>query len=50
MLDKKLGLASLGVLVGVLFVTSSMTAEGGINSWTSNGPEGGRIVALAIDP
>src|SRR5437879_12479954 len=27
-----------------------MTVEGGINSWTSNGPDGGQIVALAIDP
>src|SRR5438874_32924 len=50
MLHKKLGLASLGVLAGALFVTSSMTAEGGINSWTSIGPQGGSIKALAIDP
>src|SRR5437870_7111893 len=47
---KKLRFVSLGVLLGALLVTSSMTAEGGINSWTSNGPEGGWIVALAIDP
>src|SRR5207245_2023532 len=47
---KKLRFVSLGVLLGALLVRSSMTAEGGINSWTSNGPEGGWIVALAIDP
>ena len=47
---KKLRFVSLGVLLGALLVTSRMTAEGGINSWTSNGPEGGWIVALAIDP
>ena len=50
MLRKKLRLVSLGVLLGALLVTSSMTAEGGINSWTSNGPGGGSIRALAIDP
>src|SRR5437870_7033894 len=48
---KKLRFVSLGVLLGALLVTSSMTAEGGINSWTStNGPRGGSIGALAIDP
>src|SRR6267143_1396182 len=48
---KKLRFVSLGVLLGALLVTSSMTAEGGINSWTStNGPGGGSIGALAIDP
>ena len=42
MLRKKLRFVSLGVLLGALLVTSSMTAEGGIDSWTStNGPEGG---------
>src|SRR2546429_8003249 len=42
---------SLGVLLGALLVTSSRAAEGGINSWTStNGPNGGPIGALAIDP
>src|SRR2546430_7068457 len=41
---------SLGILLGALLVTSRMTAEGGINSWTSIGPEGGAIAALAIDP
>ena len=50
MLRKKLRLVSLGVLLGALLVTSSITAEGGINSWTSIGPEGGSIPALAIDP
>src|SRR2546427_1768520 len=48
---KKLRFVSLGVLLGALLVTSSMTAEGGINSWTStNGPGGGSIGTLAIDP
>src|SRR5438552_11331080 len=48
---KKLRLVSLGVLLGALLVTSSRTAEGGINSWTStNSPNGGSIRALAIDP
>jgi len=51
MLRKKLRFVSLGVLLGALLVTSSMTAEGGIDSWTStNGPEGGWIRAVAIDP
>src|SRR6266513_354651 len=47
---KKLRLVSLGVLLGALLATSSMTAQGGINSWTSIGPDGGWIFALAIDP
>src|SRR2546426_3782826 len=48
---KELRFVSLGVLLGALLVTSSMTAEGGINSWTStNGPGGGSIGTLAIDP
>src|SRR5437899_2516260 len=50
MLPKKLRLVSRGVLLGALLVTSSMTAMGGINSWTSIGPDGGFIMALAIDP
>src|SRR5437016_8787981 len=50
MLRKKLRLVSRWVLLGALLVTSSMTAMGGINSWTSIGPDGGFIMALAIDP
>ena len=50
MLRRKLRLVSLGGLLSALLVTSSMTAEGGINSWTSIGPEAGSIAALAIDP
>src|SRR5439155_1064824 len=51
MLRKQWRFVSLGVLLGALLVTSSRTAEGGINSWTStNGPGGGPIGALAIDP
>src|SRR5438309_6849213 len=48
MLRKKLRFVSLGVLLGALLV--SMNAEGGVNSWTSIGPDGGWIFALAIDP
>ena len=47
---KKLRFLIPWVLLGLLIVTSSMTAEGGINSWTSNRTGGGRIVALALDP
>jgi hypothetical protein len=40
--------------VGVLIVAFGLLlagyAQAGINQWTSNGPEGGRISALAIDP
>jgi len=51
MLRKQWRFVSLGVLLGALLVTSSRAAEGGINSWTStNGPNGGPIGALAIDP
>ena len=51
MLRQELRLVSLGVLLGALLVTSSRTAEGGINSWTSTGRlEGGPIGVLAIDP
>src|SRR2546428_7620323 len=46
---KKLRFVSAGVLLGALLMTSSMSAKGGINSWTSNGREGGRIVTLASD-
>ena len=50
-MSKKLRPVSIGVLLGALLVTSSRTAEGGINSWTSTGRlEGGPIGALAIDP
>src|SRR2546422_11043941 len=48
LLRKKLCFVNLGVLLGALLV--SMNAEGGVNSWTNIGPEGGSIVALAIDP
>src|SRR5438094_4379086 len=50
MLPKKWRFISLGVLLGALLVTGSRAAEGGINSWTSNGPNGVPIRALAIDP
>src|SRR5438445_4963299 len=47
---KKLRFVSLGVLLGALLATSGMSVEAGINSWTTNGPDGGQIVALAINP
>src|SRR5438128_715626 len=51
MQSKQWRFVSLGVLLGALLVTSSRAAEGGINSWTNtNGPNGGPIGALAIDP
>jgi photosystem II stability/assembly factor-like uncharacterized protein len=41
------------LLIGLLALLSTTQAgivSAGINVWTSNGPEGGRIYALAIDP
>ena len=43
-LSRWLSLATLLVVCGVSL------AEAGVNVWTSNGPEGGSISALAIDP
>ena len=38
-------------LLAALLVASSVSPAGaGINVWTTNGPEGGLIVAVAIDP
>ena len=38
------------ILPTLLIVSDAGTVFAGINVWTSNGPEGGRIRALAIDP
>ena len=40
--------ARVGLVLGFLFCTA--VARGGVNRWTSIGPEGGRITAIAIDP
>ena len=34
----------------VLLVANAPMAQAGVNVWTSHGPEGGPVVALAIDP
>jgi hypothetical protein len=36
--------------LGFLALASAHTAQAGINAWTSNGPGGGCVTALAIDP
>jgi hypothetical protein len=41
-------LLPLVVLVGLALTASTVLA--GVNVWTTNGPEGGIIEALAIDP
>ena len=40
----------LSGLLTVLFASQAGTVSAGTNVWTSIGPEGGRILALAIDP
>ena len=40
----------MAVLCAAVFVTSAHTAQAGINVWTSHGPHGGNVHALAIDP
>src|SRR6266566_4716867 len=37
-------------LVCSVLVAFSRIASAGVNSWTSNGPEGGTIVAIVVDP
>ena len=37
-------------LLSLLIRSSAVSVAAGINDWTSNGPEGGSIQALAIDP
>ncbi len=41
-------LLRLVTLVGVAITASAVSA--GVNTWTTNGPKGGDIRALAIDP
>ena len=46
-----MGKCSLGALLVVLILAASApAARAGINVWTSNGPPGGSIKSLAIDP
>ena len=42
--------SALLLFVTLLLASTSETAHAGINVWTSNGPEGGLVYALAIDP
>src|SRR3954462_13628866 len=41
---------SLLVLIALLSISQAGSVSAGTNVWTSNGPEGGSITALAIDP
>jgi CubicO group peptidase (beta-lactamase class C family) len=46
-----LGLSACAALVGaVSLIAGARPAQAGINVWTSNGPPGGAVQALAIDP
>jgi photosystem II stability/assembly factor-like uncharacterized protein len=40
----------IAVMCAAVFVASAHTAQAGINVWTSHGPPGGDVHALAIDP
>ena len=46
----RLNQVALTVVLAALLASGASLAEAGINVWTSNGPEGGVITALAIDP
>src|SRR5436309_6931479 len=46
----KMRLSVTGVLACLLGISFAGVAAGGQNVWTSHGPEGGNIAALAIDP
>ena len=48
MMHRRRLLAHVALLVGMLSMASVVHA--GVNTWTSNGPEGGEVFALAIDP
>jgi photosystem II stability/assembly factor-like uncharacterized protein len=52
LITAKNGLLKVALSVGLslLFLAMSLPASAGINQWTSNGPSGGYILALAIDP
>jgi photosystem II stability/assembly factor-like uncharacterized protein len=42
---------AVGVLVGILIdVASVPDTDAGVGVWTSGGPEGGPVIALAVDP
>ena len=45
---RKTALQVLLISLFVLMTTSQRSVSAGINVWTSNGPEGGNITALAI--
>lgn len=47
---RKVGVLLIGMLVLLMSLVQPHTVSAGINVWTSNGPEGGRIYALAVDP
>jgi photosystem II stability/assembly factor-like uncharacterized protein len=42
--------AWIRLLCAALLIASATTAQAGINVWTSHGPAGGGVTALAIDP
>jgi hypothetical protein len=51
LLSRSLSVCKFGALTWtVLFVASVRIAQAGINVWTSHGPYGGDVSALAIDP
>lgn len=41
---------ALFIVLAVAFVTRPGSTSAGVNLWTSIGPEGGDLTALAIDP
>jgi photosystem II stability/assembly factor-like uncharacterized protein len=43
-------LVTIGLLSALLWTGGLHRAEAGVNEWTTNGPEAGAILALAIDP
>ena len=40
----------IGLLALLISLSQPLTVSAGTNVWTSHGPEGGPIIALAIDP
>ena len=38
------------LLLVAIISAAARVGEAGLNTWTSNGPEGGRVLALAVDP
>lgn len=43
-------LVTAALLSALLWLAGLPGAEAGVNEWTTNGPEGGTVLALAIDP